>query len=148
MAENTNILETVRAWADIVEIIWRDKINKLKIGIDTDILGDSISHKIEVYAGDIPREIDFSFNYYGKFVDMGVGKGTRIGDVNENKVSRRLEGKHQGNYRRAKPWYASTMYAERMKLVELLAEKYAQRASITIVENIADNALRWTGTKI
>lgn len=147
MAENTNILETVRAWADIVEQIWMDKIVKLDIH-NTFELGDSITHKIGVTNGDIPREIDFSFNYYGKFVDMGVGKGTRIGDVAENKISRRLEGKQQGNRRRPKPWYASTMYAERMKLIELLAAKYAHRASITIVENIDDNAERWTGKTI
>ena len=147
MAENTDILETVRAWADIVEIIWRDKIIKLKL-MDTYSLGDSITHKIGVTASNVPREIDFAFNYYGKFVDMGVGKGTKIGDVSENKISRRLEGKKHGNLRRAKPWYASTMYAERMKLVELLAEKYAHRASITIIENIEDNSLKYMGAQL
>ena len=147
MTENTNILETVRAWADIVEIIWRDKIIKLNI-LNTYALGDSLMHKIGVTAGDIPREIDFSFNYYGKFVDMGVGKGTKLGDVSENKVSRRLEGKNKGNLRRAKPWYASTMWAERKELTKILAEKYAHRASILIVENIDDNAERYLGTRI
>lgn len=141
MNENTNILETVSAWANIVEQIWADKMLKLNIH-NTYELGDSLMHKVSSNGG-MPTQIEFSFNYYGKFVDMGVGKGTKIGDVAENKTSRRLEGKQAGNRRRAKPWYASTMYAERMKLVEILAEKYAHRAAITIVENIDDNAERW-----
>ncbi len=146
MAENTNLLETVRAWTDIVEQIWNDKIVKLQIH-DTYALGDSIMDKITENNG-MPTSIEFAFNYYGKFVDMGVGKGTRIGDVAENKISRRLEGKHSGNSRRAKPWYASTMYAERMKLAEILAEKYAHRAAITICENVDDNAERWNTNTI
>jgi len=146
MADNTNILETVSAWANIVEQIWADKMIKLNIH-DSYALGDSLIHKISENGG-MPTSIEFSFNYYGKFVDMGVGKGTKIGDVAENKTSRRLEGKQTGNRRRAKPWYASTMYAERMKLIEILAEKYAHRAAITICENVDDNAERWISKTI
>lgn len=150
MAENTNILETVTAWANITNQIWEDKMVKLGLyskGSDEDgyqHLLDSLTKHIEESAGK-PVSVTFTFNYYGRFVDMGVGKGTMIGDVAENKTSRRLEGKQTGNRRRPKPWYASTMYAERIKLIELLAEKYAHRAAITIVENIDDNAERYNG---
>ena len=140
MTNNTNILETVRAWTDIVEQIWADKIVKLKIH-DTFEGLDSIMDHISENNG-MPTSIEFSFNYYMKFADMGVGKGTPIGSVNENRTTRR-EGQKQGNQRRPKPWYASTMYAERMKLSEILAEKYAHRAAITICENVDDNAERW-----
>jgi len=140
MSENTNILETVSAWANIVEQIWADKIIKLQIHDTFDGL-DSIMNDVSQNNG-MPTSVEFTFNYYMKFVDMGVGKGTSMGNVEDNKISRRNEGKQAGNRRRPKPWYASTMYAERMKLSEILAKKYAYKAALSIVENIDNSAKR------
>lgn len=142
MAENTNILLTVQAWADILEDIWLDKIDKLDIRY-SNMLEYSFIHEVMTNASGDPSRVEFAFNYYGKFVDMGVGKGVKLSDVKELSTERRLEGRGTGNRRHPKKWYGRTFYAEIKRLTELLAQKYARKGSITIIENLEDNALRW-----
>ena len=137
MAENTDLSLTVAAWADIVMDNWLDKIDKLKIGLSWQ-LEDSIKSTLISNAGGLPERVEFSFNYYGKFVDMGVGKGVEIGDVKDRGESRR----------RPKKWYSKTMYAQIIKLREILAKKYGRVAAISIIENIDDNALRWVDQRV
>jgi len=57
--------------------------------------------------GDVLK-IDFAFKYYGKFVDMGVGKGVEDRSGQGESDSRKLEGKMLGNRRRPKKWYSRT----------------------------------------
>ena len=137
MAENTDLSLTIEAWADIVMDNWLDKIDKLKIGLSWQ-LEDSLRNELIGNAGGIPERVEFTFNYYGKFVDMGVGKGVTIDMVKDRSDHRR----------RPKKWYSATMYAEIIKLREILAKKYGRIAAITIIENIDDNALRWTGERV
>ncbi|MBE0663736.1 MAG: hypothetical protein IH597_14875 [Bacteroidales bacterium] len=137
MAENTDLRLTVEAWADIVMDNWLDKIDKLKIGLSWQ-LEDSLKSTLISNAGGLPERVEFTFNYYGKFVDMGVGKGVTIDMVKDRSDHRR----------RPKKWYSATMYAEIIKLREILAKKYGRIAAITIIENIDDNALRWTGERV
>jgi hypothetical protein len=91
--------------------------------------------------GDVLK-IDFAFKYYGKFVDMGVGKGVKLGRVKENQDSRRLEGKMLGNRRRPKKWYSATFYAEAMKLGEIMAKEFGRRGTVVISENINDRSIK------
>lgn len=146
MQSNTNILETVIAWADIVEKIWLDKIAKLGIS-STYQLEESFRHEVLSNAGN-PVQIAFAFRFYGRFVDMGVGKGVSLGEVKEQAVSRALEGRNAHNSRKPKPWYGKTFHAERIKLAEILAQKYAHKAALTIVENMDDNALSWSSSTL
>lgn len=138
MAENTDLRLTVDAWADIVTSNWLDKINKLNVQYSFQ-LEESIRYELINNAGGLPERVEFSYNYYGKFVDMGVGKGVSLGDVKDQ----RNDGSGR-KARRPKKWYSTTMYAEVIKLREILAKKYGRIAAISIVENIDDNALRWT----
>ena len=147
MDENTDIKLTVGAWADIVEKIWLDKIGKLRLRYSGQ-LEESFKHEVITNAAGNVERIEFAFNYYGKFVDMGVGRGVKIGDVNEQSISRRLEGRGSGNRRAPKPWYSKTIFAERMKLAEILAKKYAHKGSIVIVENMDDNAESWNSSTL
>lgn len=134
--ENLNVNLTVQAWADIVIQIWLDKIEQLRIQYSYQLADSFANHVISHANGDVQR-IEFAFNYYGKFVDMGVGKGTTLEDVSS-----------PDNKRRPKPWYSRTFYAEVQKLGRLLAEKYARKGVLVIVENIDDNALKWTGQNL
>jgi hypothetical protein len=137
MAENTDLRLTIEAWADIVTDNWFDKIDKLKIGYSFQ-LEESIRFELIGNSGNMPERVDFTFNHYGKFVDMGVGKGVEIGDVKDRGESRR----------RPKKWYSKTMYAQIIKLREILAKKYGRVAAISIIENIDDNALRWVDQRV
>ena len=139
MAENTNLHLTVDAWADIVTANWIDKLQKLKIGYDFS-LENSIGYELFSSTGGIPERVEFVFNYYGKFVDMGVGKGVSIGDVKSQR------GENVGSrYRRPKRWYSKELYSQTLKLQEILAKKYGRIASLVIVENIDDNSLYHSG---
>lgn len=133
MASNTNIRLTVDAWADIVTSNWLEKIHKLKIGVSFQ-LEDSIQFELIGNSGRLPERIDFSFKYYGKFVDMGVGKNVTIELVNDKSFHRR----------RPKKWYTKVMYSQVMKLRDLLAKKYGHVAAISIVENIDDRSFRFS----
>lgn len=143
MAENTNLNITVDAWADIVIDNWLDRITKLNIGYYFN-LENEIEVSVMQNPGGLPSRVEFTFPYYGKFVDMGVGKGVKLEDVKSGGADYRAgEGGHR---RRPKKWYSKTFYAEVQKLTRILAEKYGKLGALTIVENIDDNALRWTPT--
>ena len=95
MAENTDIKLTVEAWAEIVMERWLDKIDRLGIGYSMQ-LADSFQMEVISNAGGDVARIEFAFKYYGKFVDMGVGKYTKLDQVKELKTDRRMEGKQRG----------------------------------------------------
>lgn len=141
-SENTNMILTAEAWAEITIANWLLKIDKLGISYSFQ-LADSFAHHIIANAGGVVERIEFAFNYYGKFVDMGVGKGVKIADVKSLSGDRYLSGKGAGNVRHPKKWYQKTFYAELMKLKDILAEKYAHKGQLAIVNNLDDNAERW-----
>lgn len=124
MAENTNIGITVEAWASIVVKMWEQKIQALKIGNSGDLVRSFTQHVITQADGN-PQKIEFAFEYYGKFVDMGVGRGVKIADVESGE-----------NYRKRKPWYSPVFFGQVKELAKILAEKYAYRAQLGIVTNV------------
>lgn len=132
MAENTNLLLTADAWAEFTIEKWQDKIRKLGV-IDQHDLIDSFEHEVVANAGGDISRIEFAFLYYGKFSDMGVGKGVKLDDVGSDYTSRR-----------PRQWYSPVFYSQYKRLVEILAQKYARKAALAIVENIQDNSLTQT----
>ena len=139
MADNTNLNITVDAWADIVIENWLDRIAKLKIGYYFQ-LENELAVAVQSNPGGLPTKVEFSFPYYGKFVDMGVGKGVKLEDVKSGaKDYRAGEGGHR---RRPKKWYSKVFYSEVQKLTRILAEKYGRLGALAIVENVDDNALK------
>jgi hypothetical protein len=129
--ENIILAETIRAWADITIERWRTKIDRMGIGYTLD-LENSLKAEVIAESGGNPRMVEFSMLMYGRFVDMGVGKGVTIDDVGSPNANRK-----------PRPWYSRTFYAEVKKLASILAEKYARKGVLTIVENIDDNAKKW-----
>jgi len=152
--DNLEQSETVKAWADITIKTWESKIAKYKIGSTFTLVHSFLNHAVTAANGNILM-VQFLFKYYGRFVDMGVGKGTRI--FNENsRESQALASKghsisniarqYQNQFRtprKKKPWYSPVFYAQVHRLGEILAKKYAQKAAIAIVENVDDNAMKW-----
>lgn len=97
-------------WAEIVIERWQKKIAKYKIG-STGALVRSFTSAVEADAKGDVQKITFTYLYYGMFVDMGVGRGT--------KYSQRGTSKRQ-----IKPWYSSVVRREIYKLGELMIEKH------------------------
>lgn len=124
MADNTNLKLTLEAWAEIVIKIWENKLIQ-KNANHTYALINSFAHHVITNAGGDPERVEFAFNYYGKFVDMGVGRGVPWGDQDSN--------------RKKKSWYKGTWYQQVEKLVELLEEKFERKAAIAITEGLNSN---------
>jgi hypothetical protein len=135
--------EIAESWAKITIQLWRKNLSRLKIGQNSS--GDLYrSFKFKVIAGaqgNVDR-IDFAFLYYGKFLDMGVGKGTRLGDRPVSRGSRVLADRMLGTDRKPKKWYSRTFYGESQRLIEILQKEYGRRAQLVISENIGDNSIR------
>jgi len=135
MNNNLNLNLTYNAWSDFLIERWRKKIHLLGIGYSQHLY-ESFEKELFFSAGGDMGKIDFSFAYYGKFVEMGVGKGTPLGEVSVIATDRRLIGKDTGNRRRPKKWYTSIFNTEVRKLGFIIAEKYGQKATFSIVENL------------
>jgi len=133
--------EIAEAWAKITIIKWKKKLASNKIG-DTGTLLKSFKYNVLASAQGNVLKITLLFEYYGRFVDMGVGKGVKIGDVKESAASRKFSGKMLGNRRRPKKWYSKTFHAEVMKLSEIFAKEYGHRGVVTITENLSDKSIQ------
>lgn len=127
MAQNLNIATTAEAWADIVIKNWQRKIIELDIG-DTGALYESFVQNVIGNADGIPERIELAHEYYGNFVDMGVGKGVYVG--NPGDVNTR---------RKAKPWKSKILFYQVIRLSELLSEKFGILGAAVIKENIIEN---------
>lgn len=132
--ERINIRGTIDAWARYTVADWRKAILKQKIG-DSGDLNRSFGYQLHIKGIELIR-IQFRFHYTGKFVDMGVGKGVKIGDVGELKISRRLQGKSNGNRRRRKPWLNKPFEYNKSRLAEIIARLYSRNIGEFIVETI------------
>ena len=134
--------EIARAWAQITIKRWRRKIDRMKIGQNSSgELFRSFQYNVLASSGGDVQKIEFAFRYYGKFVDMGVGRGTKLGDQPMSMGMRKLSGKFLGMKRVPKKWYSKTFYSETQRLVVILQEEYGHRGQIIISENINDNAI-------
>jgi hypothetical protein len=121
---NTNLQLTVEAWADIVIDNWLDNLAKLRIGYYFQ-LESNLHYNIFSGGHNLPSAVEFSFPLYGRFVDMGVGRGVKLEDV-----------KSTDNSRRPKKWYSKTFYSETLKLSQILSQKYARMGTLAIKEQI------------
>ena len=124
MAANLNLTLTLQAWMDIVIKIWRNKISEMDIGSSGELF-DSFVGTIISNSGGSAERIDFAFNYYGKFVDMGVGSGVYVGNPGDVLTSRR-----------PKRWYSPVFYSQTLALRDILANKYGMIGASIVSEGI------------
>jgi len=122
MADNLNLGLTVEAWANIVIERWETKLQRLNIR-HSGKLADSFHQHVQTQANGKPELIVFTFEYYGKFVDMGVGRGVKFDQV-------------EFSNRRPKPWYSKQFFSQIEKLKDILAEKYGQKAQFEIITGV------------
>lgn len=129
---NTNLSLTAQAWAEIVLENWLERIDKLGIGYSFD---HEQSYAFDVDSvGDTPTQINLSYAWYMKFVDMGVGKGVRLEDVKSNRME--FSAGIGGSRRRPKKWYNKVLYREVFRLAQILSEKYGIKAVYAVKETL------------
>lgn len=116
---------TITKWAEITIHELRQSMVKKYIGQSGDLY-KSFQYKVFTDTNGNPTRVSIGFEYHGRFVDMGVGKGTRLENVKSNAEIWRYAAKNKRskNPRRPKKWYSPTMYREYQRAAEILAAKY------------------------
>jgi hypothetical protein len=139
MIDQSNIPAMNRITIDQLVADWAQYANRdLGKSLDKRQIGKSLalikSRKVRVENGsDGPEKIIFEFLNYGRFVDMGVGKGQKLGDVTGNKTIMQAAGLHG---RVAKKWYSKVIFGEVNTLSELLLDYFGFRCLSMINESM------------
>lgn len=117
----TNKDEYYRAWAKMMVTIWQDKIAMLNVRDTGELFSSFITEVVSQSGGDIDK-ITFAYLYYGRMVDMGVGRGVTMADAGT------------GSGRKKKPWYNKTWYHSIKVLTEKRAQLYGEEFQLIIME--------------
>lgn len=127
-SERTKLIQD---WATFTIERLQRSIDKRKIGVSGSLRYSLLYALKAASEGDISA-IEIFFNYYGKFVDMGVGAGVKLESVKSNSD---IYDK-ASTARRPKKWLSKTLYAEINQLQMLLAEQYSEQIPNIIRESI------------
>ena len=123
--ENTKTEREVAAeWADFVIMIWIEQMSKLGVN-NARIYAESFQQMVYSNANGNVERVTFTFDYFLRFTDMGVGKGTNM--------SQSMTG--QTN-RTRKMWYSKTFLREVRILVDIIAQQYNRQAQVAILSNL------------
>jgi hypothetical protein len=118
--------ELFTAWAKITIDRLYEALSGLGIALDGP-LRKSIQTEVIKADGDVEAVI-LKFLRYGRFVDMGVGKGVTLADVHK------LTKKGKPNKRRSKTWFSKTYYAEVLKVKLIYIKKFNREIPLQIKE--------------
>lgn len=111
---------TVIAWADILVKEWVKRARELNISPDNPINIERFYHYITTQANGDPATIQFTFDYYLKFTNWGVGNGVTL----DNRDTLILAGMTR---RRPRPFYDDVLPKQLSILAHLMLEKYGHR---------------------
>lgn len=123
--------KSLQDWARYTAVDLQKSLIRKGVGASGDLNFSILYDLIGIAGGDI-TSILHTFNYYGKFVDMGVGRGQKIEDVKDSRIMYDL----LGHGRKPKKWFSITYYAEIQILQEVMAEKYGEQGAAIIKETI------------
>lgn len=123
--------QAIEEWAKFLIDVWISRMYQLDVR-NAIFHAEAFEHFVISSAAGDPLKVEFAFDYFLKFTDMGVGNGISI-QKRKNFTTNRVQ----------KMWYTKTWLLEVKKLANILAAKYAYKGILTVVENVNDNALRW-----
>ncbi|MFC6999600.1 hypothetical protein [Rufibacter roseus] len=130
--------EIAEEWMGFVLQGWKKQLSKLNIGNTQELMESFAGDVLAAANGDV-QKIKLLYVWYGQMVDIGVGRGSKLGDQKDNATSRRIIGKTRGNSRRPKRWYSKgrdSIGAQVNKLSYLLAEQASLQGSEQIAGSI------------
>ena len=114
--------ELARNWTNITVLKLKSSLQTKKVGKTGKLLSSFLS-SVNVGSGEYIK-ILISYMYYGKFVDMGVGKGVDMATA--------LRG---GSFKRKrKVWYSKTIGQEVSKLSFFMARKAGSQAANILLD--------------
>lgn len=121
-------------WAEITIERWKSAIKDKGIGV-TQSLINSFKHELSISGNDV-KVVTLRFNFYGRFRDMGVGRGLKAYERGTNKRNLIGAKRYGANVayigRQPKKWYNKVKQAETYRLGELLATAEGKR----LIQNI------------
>lgn len=113
----------------------RRKGNDRYVNPHTNALYNSFTGKVNMKEGGDSIKIDFLM--YGRYVDMGVGRGT---NTNESLYRKRYGSDRTGIKRTPKKWYSKTKASQEKKLGEILTNSYGI-GFIKLAENLLNQTV-------
>lgn len=139
MDNPVNIPLTVEEWAKIVIEKWVNMAKTLNISMNDPLTDDRFKYYLTTQADGNIEKIKFTYDFYLKFVNWGVGKGVSISN-RDTIVAAGL------TKRRRKPWFDNVFPKQLSILGHLLSERYAQRTTALIKTGI--ESYRSDGTNV
>lgn len=114
--------KVVSEWAKYAIEAFQKSLQKKKIGI-TGALFNSFKSQLQNNGGDVGA-VMLKFAMYGRFRDMGVGRGMKAYERKANKVNligaKRYGANVSYSRRQAKRWYPKVKTHETLRLQEIL----------------------------
>lgn len=115
-------------WAKTMEVMWRDRINRLGVyhtgALLQSIGGSSVNHEGPVTV------ILHRFLQYGIYVDMGVGNGYTRGNGGKLEALDRNSKRYRydrAKHREKRPWFSKPRYSSVMNLRDDLARMIGEK---------------------
>ncbi|MFD2741969.1 hypothetical protein [Sphingobacterium populi] len=132
----------VSAWAKYAIDHFQESLRKHKIGI-TQNLFNSFKRQLEMNGGDV-EAVMIKFAMYGRFRDMGVGRGVKAYERKTNKANLIASKRYGANVsyasRQPKRWYSKLKTAESLRLQEILIEDLGHRIPAWLGEQWSDQS--------
>lgn len=123
MQTTGNKADYYRAWAQMMVTIWEDRIVAQGVR-DTGALLSSFKAEVVMQANGDVSKIVHSYLYYGRMVDMGVGRGISSGESQKESTRKR------------KPWYNKAYYRSIQILIEKTAAMYGEQFQAILFETL------------
>ncbi len=120
-----DIEAVVNGWAEVVIDRFHEAMDKYNIGRLDGNLWKSFTYHLQQNGGNVEAVV-FKFHQYGRFVDMGVGRGVPIGSRGSSNFEkyRKNNGQLHRYGRKPKPWYSKTKTREIAILRTILIQDY------------------------
>lgn len=122
---------TIDYWARYTIADLQKSIRKKNIG-RTHSLISSLKFHYKSTGGE--DTIELEFNGYGKFLDMGVGRGRKLGDLAYNREVYKAIGQKNKQHK----WLSKTAYKQIAALKGIMLSKYGEDLSSLIKESLED----------
>jgi hypothetical protein len=118
-------LDVAKKWLDITITRFIENMRKLRIN-DTGALMASFQKQV-VGSAEGRLQLTLSYALYGKFVDMGVGRGMGAGitkqDDGYDRI-RKTRGQLRRHTRKPRNWYSREITYQTKRLSELMLDLY------------------------
>jgi hypothetical protein len=127
-------VHTLEKWLEFTLENLRERLRKLKINDTGHLLASIEGHLVAAADGNVER-LSIAYAIYGKFVDMGVGRGMGAGVRKRDSDYARIRderGQLHKYSRKARPWSSKEIGRQSFRLSELLSDFYGR----TIIANI------------